>query len=59
MDGRQAVKLWKKYEKTGDRKHLDKLLKYNKYDTKNLQELLEIAHERLRAEIFEPHLTDE
>ena len=59
MDGRQAVKLWKKYEKTGDREHLDKLLKYNKYDTKNLQDLLEIAHERLRAEIFEPHLQDE
>ena len=57
IDGRQAVKLWKKYEKTGDRKHLDKLLKYNKYDTKNLQELLEIAHERLRAEIFEPHIS--
>jgi uncharacterized protein YprB with RNaseH-like and TPR domain len=56
IDGRQAVKLWKKYEKTGDRKYLDKLLKYNKYDTVNLQELLEIAHKRLRAEVFEPHL---
>jgi uncharacterized protein YprB with RNaseH-like and TPR domain len=56
LDGREAVKLWKKYEKTGNREHLNKLLKYNKYDTVNLQELLEIAHQRLRKEIFEPHL---
>lgn len=56
IDGREAVKLWKKYEKSGNREHLDKLLKYNKYDTKNLQELLEIAHQHLRTKVFEPHL---
>ena len=56
LDGREAVKLWKKYEKTGNREHLEKLLKYNRYDTTNLQDLLEIAHERLRKEIFEPHI---
>lgn len=56
IDGREAVRLWKKYEETGDRKHLEKLLKYNRYDTENLRELLEIAHGRLRKEVFEPHL---
>jgi len=56
IDGREAVKLWKKYEETGDREHLDKLLRYNRYDTENLQELLEIAHKRLRGQIFEPHI---
>jgi uncharacterized protein YprB with RNaseH-like and TPR domain len=56
LDGREAVKLWKKYEKTGNREHLEKLLKYNRYDTVNLQELLEIAHQRLRSQIFEPHV---
>ena len=56
IDGREAVRLWKKYEKTGNREHLEKLLKYNQYDTENLRELLEIAHGRLRKEVFEPHL---
>jgi uncharacterized protein YprB with RNaseH-like and TPR domain len=56
LDGREAVRLWRKYEETGNREHLDKLLKYNKYDTRNLQELLEIAHERLEKKVFRPHL---
>lgn len=56
IDGREAVRLWKKYEKTGNREHLNKLLKYNKYDTRNLQDLLELAHKQLRAEVFEPHI---
>jgi uncharacterized protein YprB with RNaseH-like and TPR domain len=56
LDGREAVKLWKKYKETGSREYLDRLLKYNKYDTENLEELLEIAFKRLRCQIFEPHL---
>ncbi len=55
IDGREAVRLWKKYEETGNREHLEKLLKYNRYDTENLRELLEIAHGRLRKEVFEPY----
>lgn len=59
IDGREAVKLWKKYEETGDRSYLDKLLKYNRYDTENLQQLLEIAHKRLRKQVYEPHINRE
>lgn len=56
IDGREAVRLWKKYEKRNDENALDKLVKYNQYDTVNLQTLLEEVHQRMRREIFEPHL---
>jgi uncharacterized protein YprB with RNaseH-like and TPR domain len=56
IDGREAVKLWKRYEKKSDEEALQKLVKYNKYDTKNLEKLLKTAHNQLKQEIFDPHL---
>jgi len=56
IDGREAVRLWKKYEKTGDEEALNKLVRYNQYDTENLQKLLETAHERLTKRFFRKHL---
>lgn len=56
VDGREAVRLWKKYEKHGDEEALQKLVKYNQYDAENLQDLLEIVHQRMRSRFFEPHL---
>jgi len=56
IDGREAVKLWKKYEKNNNEDALDKLVRYNQYDTVNLQTLLEEVHQRMRKEVFEPHL---
>ncbi|PSH01016.1 MAG: exonuclease, partial [Nanohaloarchaea archaeon SW_7_46_7] len=56
LDGREAIRLWKKYEKEGDEEALRKLVEYNQYDTVNLRDLLERTHNRLRADIFEPHL---
>ncbi|MFB6244793.1 MAG: ribonuclease H-like domain-containing protein [Candidatus Nanohaloarchaea archaeon] len=55
LDGREAVRLWKEYEK-GDQESLEKLVKYNRYDTRNLRELLEHVHERLDSKVFRPHL---
>jgi len=55
IDGREAVRLWKQYQK-GDRRALEKLVKYNRYDAKNLQQLLEHVHKALTREVFRPHL---
>ena len=56
VDGREAVRLWKKYEKKGDEEALRKLVRYNQYDAENLQQLLETVHQRMRSRFFEPHL---
>ncbi|MFA6088578.1 MAG: ribonuclease H-like domain-containing protein [Candidatus Woesearchaeota archaeon] len=39
VDGLMAVRLWKKYEKYGDKKALDLLVKYNRADVENLKTL--------------------
>lgn len=55
IDGREAVRLWKKYEKTGDQEALDKLVRYNQYDSKNLKQLLEVVHSRLTEDVYHRH----
>lgn len=55
IDGREAVRLWKRYEK-GDQEALDKLVKYNRLDAENLKTLLETVHRRLKQKKFEPHV---
>ncbi|MFB6292255.1 MAG: ribonuclease H-like domain-containing protein [Candidatus Nanohaloarchaea archaeon] len=55
IDGREAVRLWKKYENEGDEDALQKLVRYNKHDARNLKDVLEVAHSRLRKEVFEPY----
>ncbi len=55
VDGREAVRLWKRYEK-GDEEALQKLVKYNRYDAVNLEQLLEMVHERLTREFFRPYV---
>ncbi len=52
IDGREAVKLWKKYEKTNKEQYLDKLVRYCEYDARNLQELSEIILKRLEKRQF-------
>lgn len=56
VDGREAVRLWHRYEHSDDEAALDRLVKYNRFDTENLRELLETVHGRLRADVFEPYL---
>jgi uncharacterized protein YprB with RNaseH-like and TPR domain len=41
ITGRDAVKLWRSYQRNGDRKALDLLLQYNKEDVINLKLLRE------------------
>ena len=59
MDGKDAIRLWKKYEQKNDEEALQKLVKYNQYDTENLQRLLEIVHEQLDKRHFKKHIPDE
>lgn len=56
VDGREAVRLWHKYERSGDEAALDRLVEYNRYDTQNLEALLRTVHDRLRKDVFEPYL---
>ncbi|MDY6789263.1 MAG: ribonuclease H-like domain-containing protein [Candidatus Nanohaloarchaea archaeon] len=58
IDGREAIRLWKKYEKNEDEEALDKLVRYNQYDAENLQKLLETVHQRLTDRFFRQHLPD-
>ena len=57
IDGREAVRLWKDYERNGNQNALDKLVRYNQYDSRNLKELMEIVHERIRKQVFDPYKT--
>jgi uncharacterized protein YprB with RNaseH-like and TPR domain len=59
MDGKDAIRLWKQYKKNNDEKALQKLVKYNQYDTENLQRLLDIVHEKLDQRHFKKHIPDE
>ena len=54
VDGREAVRLWHRYE-SGDEAALDRLVEYNRYDTQNLETLLDTVTERLHDHVFEPH----
>jgi len=58
-DGKDAIRLWKKYEKKGDQDALEKLVRYNQYDTENLQRLLNIVHEKLDRRHFRKHIPSE
>ena len=55
VDGREAVRLWKRYE-NGDDKALEKLIKYNRYDAVNLEELLQLVHRRLTDKFYHPYI---
>jgi uncharacterized protein YprB with RNaseH-like and TPR domain len=52
LDGREAVRLWKEYERSGREEALEKLVRYNRYDARNLREVMETVRERL---IHEKH----
>lgn len=56
IDGREAVRLWKKYENKENEEALRKLVKYNSYDAENLKQVLEIVHRRLENRFFRQHI---
>lgn len=51
VDGFEAVRLWRRYEK-GDKKALDKLIKYNIEDIENLKTLSELTYDGLKELCF-------
>lgn len=53
MDGWEAVRLWYQWQ-GGDEAALDRLLRYNAADTRNLEPLAELLYERLVARLGPP-----
>jgi len=51
VDGREAVRLWHSYE-DGDTDALERLIRYNRYDARNLRTLLDEVHDRLHERAF-------
>lgn len=58
IDGKDAIRLWKRYDRKGDEAALEKLVHYNQLDVQNLQPLMDIVHERLRRQVYEPHIPE-
>ena len=56
VDGREAVRLWHRYDRNEDDAALDRLVKYNREDAENLKDLLEHVHGRLRVDVFEAYV---
>jgi uncharacterized protein YprB with RNaseH-like and TPR domain len=56
VDGREAVRLWRRYERENDEAALDRLVEYNRLDTENLRTLLDTVTGRLHRDVFEPHV---
>ena len=53
VDGFEAVRLWKRWERQGDRDARDRLVEYNVADTANLRELADLAYRRLVSDYAE------
>lgn len=47
VDGFEAVRLWKRWEKYNDQDALEKLIKYNRADTINLEQVTELVYPKL------------
>lgn len=53
LTGRDAVRLWRRYTRRGDRDALETLVDYNRQDTTNLAALADTVVDRLHAQVFE------
>ncbi|QIB74584.1 exonuclease [Halogeometricum borinquense] len=56
LSGRDAVRLWHQYERDGDEDALDTLVSYNRDDTANLSNLMDVVVESLHADSIGPFL---
>ncbi len=52
VDGFEAVRLWRRWERDHDREALDKLLRYNRADTEGLSEVAHHIYNRLKERTF-------
>lgn len=50
LDGKDAIRLWKRYENKGDKDSLTKLQKYNKKDAVNLRPLASKIKDRIHSQ---------
>ena len=57
IDGRDAVRLWEEFRR-GRAESLERLVRYNRADTVNLQPLLEFASGELSSRLLGSHRTD-
>jgi uncharacterized protein YprB with RNaseH-like and TPR domain len=57
MDGYEAVKLWRRYER-GDQDALETLLTYNEEDVVNMLPLARIAYDKLKADVYDEHVDE-
>jgi uncharacterized protein len=51
LDGRDAIRLWRRYTALGEEEALDTLVAYNREDVVNMVRLSEIAYEGLRKQV--------
>ena len=52
VDGLEAVYLWYDYKNRGNEKSLEKLVKYNLEDVRNLRNLMEVTYKKLKDQTF-------
>ena len=52
LNGRDAIYLWRRYERNRDEAALATLIAYNREDVVNLETLAQIAYDRMRESTF-------
>ena len=52
LSGRDAITLWRRYDRFGDQKALEILIAYNREDVVNLEVLAQIAYDKMKANVF-------
>ncbi len=52
LSGRDAITLWRRYDRFGDERALKTLIAYNREDVVNLETLAQIAYDRMRMQTF-------
>jgi|Deesub1362A_J573_1020465.scaffolds.fasta_scaffold00105_15 hypothetical protein len=57
IDGYEAVRLWKRWEKYRDRDSLDLLVRYNQYDVINLKPLADTICDKIKKAVIPPYLS--
>jgi uncharacterized protein YprB with RNaseH-like and TPR domain len=57
LNGLDAIRLWRQYERRGDVGALEKLIKYNREDVVNLERLAEHAYTLLHEQTIGPFVS--